>query len=72
MCLLVLVIIDVCLLGLDGLVLFDEVWVCYLFLFVILFMVYGSIFDVVEVMMCGVYVYLIKFFDGKELMDKIG
>lgn len=55
---------DVCLLGWDGLVFYEEICVICLSLLVIFLIVYGFIFDVVDVILRGVFGYLIKFFDS--------
>jgi two-component system response regulator GlrR len=66
-----LVLSDVRLPGKDGLALFDEVHAQHPMLPVILLTAHGSIPDAVDATSRGVYTYLTKPFDGKELLDKI-
>lgn len=66
-----LVLSDVRLPGKDGLALFDEIHAQHPMLPVILLTAHGSIPDAVEATSRGVYTYLTKPFDGKELLDKI-
>lgn len=66
-----LLLSDVRLPGKDGLALFDEVHAQHPMLPVILLTAHGSIPDAVEATSRGVYTYLTKPFDGKELLDKI-
>lgn len=66
-----LVLSDVRLPGKDGLTLFDEIHAQHPMLPVILLTAHGSIPDAVEATSRGVYTYLTKPFDGKELLDKI-
>ena len=66
-----LVLSDVQLPGLDGLALFDEIRKRHPALPVILLTAHGTIPDAVEATTRGVFTYLTKPFDGKELLDKI-
>ena len=66
-----LVISDVRLPGRDGLALFDEVHRRHPALPVILLTAHGTIPDAVEATRRGVFTYLTKPYDGKELLDKI-
>lgn len=66
-----LVLSDVRLPGKDGLALFDEIHAQHPMLPVILLTAHGSIPDAVEATSRGVYTYLTKPFEGKELLDKI-
>ncbi|MBU6505665.1 MAG: sigma 54-interacting transcriptional regulator [Betaproteobacteria bacterium] len=66
-----LVLSDVQLPGQDGLRLFDEIHVRHPTLPVILLTAHGTIPDAVEATARGVFSYLTKPFDGKELLDKI-
>jgi len=66
-----LVLSDVQLPGRDGLALFDEVRARHPSLPVILLTAHGTIPDAVEATARGVFTYLTKPFDGKELLDKI-
>jgi len=66
-----LVISDVRLPGKDGLALFDEVRRRHPALPVILLTAHGTIPDAVEATARGVFTYLTKPYDGKELLDKI-
>ena len=67
-----LVLSDVRLPGKDGLALFDLVRARHPSLPVILLTAHGTIPDAVEATARGVFTYLTKPFDGKELLDKIG
>lgn len=66
-----LVISDVRLPGKDGLALFDEVRQRHPSLPVILLTAHGTIPDAVEATARGVFTYLTKPYDSKELLDKI-
>ncbi|WPB56154.1 sigma 54-interacting transcriptional regulator [Xylophilus sp. GOD-11R] len=66
------VLSDVQLPGKDGLALFDTVRARHPSLPVILLTAHGTIPDAVEATARGVFSYLTKPFDGKELLDKIG
>lgn len=66
-----LVVSDVRLPGMDGLSLFDEIRARHPGLPVILLTAHGTIPDAVEATSRGVFDYLTKPFDGKELLDKI-
>jgi two-component system response regulator GlrR len=66
-----LVLSDVQLPGRDGLALFDEVRARHPSLPVILLTAHGTIPDAVEATARGVFTYLTKPFEGKELLDKI-
>ncbi|MDF1484764.1 sigma 54-interacting transcriptional regulator [Ramlibacter sp. H39-3-26] len=66
-----LVLSDVRLPGKDGLALFDTVRLRHPSLPVILLTAHGTIPDAVEATARGVFSYLTKPFDGKELLDKI-
>ena len=66
-----LVLSDVQLPGQDGLRLFDEIHARHPTLPVILLTAHGTIPDAVEATARGVFSYLTKPFDGKELLDKI-
>jgi two-component system response regulator GlrR len=66
-----LVVSDVRLPGRDGLALFDEIHARHPALPVILLTAHGTIPDAVEATARGVFGYLTKPFDGKELLDKI-
>ncbi|MDB5896205.1 MAG: two-component system response regulator GlrR [Rhodoferax sp.] len=66
-----LVLSDVQLPGRDGLALFDEVRARHPSLPVILLTAHGTIPDAVEATARGVFTYLTKPFDGRELLDKI-
>ena len=66
-----LVVSDVRLPGRDGLSLFDEIHARHPALPVILLTAHGTIPDAVEATARGVFGYLTKPFDGKELLDKI-
>lgn len=66
-----LVISDVRLPGKDGLALFDEVRRRHPALPVILLTAHGTIPDAVEATARGVFTYLTKPYDGKDLLDKI-
>jgi two-component system response regulator GlrR len=66
-----LVISDVRLPGLDGLALFDEVHRRHPSLPVILLTAHGTIPDAVEATRRGVFTYLTKPYDGKELLERI-
>lgn len=66
-----LVLSDVRLPGRDGLALFDEVRRRHPSLPVILLTAHGTIPDAVEATARGVFTYLTKPYDGKELLDKI-
>jgi two-component system response regulator GlrR len=66
-----LVLSDVRLPGRDGLALFDEVRQRHPSLPVILLTAHGTIPDAVEATARGVFTYLTKPYDGKELLDKI-
>ncbi|MFZ4287941.1 sigma 54-interacting transcriptional regulator [Variovorax sp. HJSM1_2] len=66
-----LVLSDVQLPGRDGLALFDEVRQRHPSLPVILLTAHGTIPDAVEATARGVFTYLTKPFEGKELLDKI-
>ena len=66
-----LVLSDVQLPGKDGLALFDTVRARHPSLPVILLTAHGTIPDAVEATARGVFSYLTKPFDGKELLDKI-
>ncbi|HEY8358079.1 MAG TPA: sigma 54-interacting transcriptional regulator, partial [Ramlibacter sp.] len=66
-----LVLSDVRLPGKDGLALFDEVRRRHPALPVILLTAHGTIPDAVEATARGVFTYLTKPYDGKELLDKI-
>ncbi|XAH24736.1 sigma 54-interacting transcriptional regulator [Xylophilus sp. GW821-FHT01B05] len=67
-----LVLSDVRLPGKDGLALFDTIRARHPALPVILLTAHGTIPDAVEATARGVFSYLTKPFDGKELLDKIG
>ena len=67
-----LVLSDVRLPGRDGLALFDEIRKRHPALPVILLTAHGTIPDAVEATARGVFSYLTKPYDGKELLDKIG
>ncbi|MCJ0762027.1 sigma 54-interacting transcriptional regulator [Variovorax terrae] len=66
-----LVLSDVRLPGRDGLALFDEIRTRHPSLPVILLTAHGTIPDAVEATARGVFTYLTKPYDGKELLDKI-
>jgi two-component system response regulator GlrR len=66
-----LVVSDVQLPGKDGLTLYDEIRARHPALPVILLTAHGTIPDAVEATSRGVFTYLTKPFDGKELLDKI-
>ena len=66
-----LVLSDVRLPGKDGLALFDIIRARHPSLPVILLTAHGTIPDAVEATARGVFTYLTKPFDGKELLDKI-
>ena len=66
-----LVISDVRLPGLDGLALFDEVHRRHPSLPVILLTAHGTIPDAVEATRRGVFTYLTKPYDSKELLERI-
>jgi len=66
-----LVLSDVRLPGRDGLELFDEIRQRHPALPVILLTAHGTIPDAVEATARGVFTYLTKPYDGKELLDKI-
>ena len=66
-----LVLSDVRLPGRDGLALFDEVRARHPSLPVILLTAHGTIPDAVEATARGVFTYLTKPYDGKELLEKI-
>jgi two-component system, NtrC family, response regulator GlrR len=66
-----LVLSDVRLPGRDGLALFDEVRSRHPSLPVILLTAHGTIPDAVEATSRGVFTYLTKPYDGKELLEKI-
>lgn len=66
-----LVVSDVRLPGQDGLALFDRIHARHPALPVILLTAHGTIPDAVEATARGVFGYLTKPFDGKELLDKI-
>ena len=67
-----LVLSDVRLPGKDGLALFDEVRERHPSLPVILLTAHGTIPDAVEATSRGVFTYLTKPYDGKDLLEKIG
>ena len=67
-----LVLSDVRLPGKDGLALFDEVRERHPSLPVILLTAHGTIPDAVEATSRGVFTYLTKPYDGKDLLQKIG
>jgi len=67
-----LVLSDVRLPGKDGLMLFDEIRARHPTLPVILLTAHGTIPDAVEATARGVFGYLTKPFDAKELLEKIG
>ncbi|CAN7379076.1 sigma 54-interacting transcriptional regulator [Acidovorax sp. LjRoot117] len=67
-----LVLSDVRLPGRDGLALFDEVRARHPSLPVILLTAHGTIPDAVEATSRGVFTYLTKPYDGKDLLEKIG
>jgi len=67
-----LVLSDVRLPGRDGLALFDEVRARHPSLPVILLTAHGTIPDAVEATARGVFTYLTKPYDGKELLEKVG
>lgn len=67
-----LVLSDVRLPGKDGLMLFDEIRARHPSLPVILLTAHGTIPDAVEATARGVFGYLTKPFDAKELLEKIG
>lgn len=67
-----LVLSDVRLPGRDGLALFDEIRRRHPALPVILLTAHGTIPDAVEATARGVFTYLTKPYDAKELLDKIG
>ncbi len=66
-----LVLSDVRLPGKDGLALFDEVHARHPSLPVILLTAHGTIPDAVEATSRGVFTYLTKPYDGKELLEKV-
>src|SRR5665213_3123400 len=66
-----LVLSDVRLPGKDGLALFDEIRASHPSLPVILLTAHGTIPDAVQATERGVFTYLTKPFDGKDLLDKI-
>lgn len=66
-----LVLSDVRLPGRDGLALFDAIRARHPSLPVILLTAHGTIPDAVEATSRGVFTYLTKPYDGKELLDKI-
>ncbi len=66
-----LVISDVQLPGLDGLALFDRIRDEHPALPVILLTAHGSIPDAVDATARGVFTYLTKPFDGKQLLEKV-
>jgi two-component system response regulator GlrR len=66
-----LVLSDVRLPGRDGLQLFDDIRARHPSLPVILLTAHGTIPDAVEATARGVFTYLTKPYDGKELLDKI-
>ncbi|MES2890322.1 MAG: response regulator, partial [Pseudomonadota bacterium] len=66
-----LVLSDVRLPGKDGLALFDEIRKRHPSLPVILLTAHGTIPDAVEATARGVYTYLTKPYDAKELLEKI-
>jgi two-component system response regulator GlrR len=66
-----LVVSDVRLPGRDGISLFDEIHARHPALPVILLTAHGTIPDAVDATARGVFGYLTKPFDGKELLDKI-
>ena len=66
-----LVLSDVRLPGRDGLALFDDIRARHPSLPVILLTAHGTIPDAVEATARGVFTYLTKPFDGKDLLDKI-
>ncbi len=66
-----LVLSDVRLPGRDGLALFDEIRVRHPSLPVILLTAHGTIPDAVEATARGVFTYLTKPYDARELLDKI-
>ena len=66
-----LVLSDVRLPGRDGLALFDEVRARHPSLPVILLTAHGTIPDAVEATSRGVFTYLTKPYDGKELLEKM-
>ena len=66
-----LVVSDVRLPGRDGLALFDEIRARHPALPVILLTAHGTIPDAVDATARGVFSYLTKPFDGKELLDKV-
>ena len=66
-----LIVSDVQLPGKDGLALYDEIRAAHPALPVILLTAHGTIPDAVEATSRGVFTYLTKPFDGKELLDKI-
>jgi two-component system response regulator GlrR len=66
-----LVLSDVRLPGKDGLALFDEIRVRHPSLPVILLTAHGTIPDAVEATRRGVFTYLTKPYDAKELLEKI-
>jgi len=66
-----LVLSDVRLPGQDGLALFDEIRRRHPSLPVILLTAHGTIPDAVEATARGVFTYLTKPYDGKELLEKI-
>jgi two-component system response regulator GlrR len=67
-----LVISDVRLPGRDGLALFDDIRRQHAALPVILLTAHGTIPDAVEATARGVFAYLTKPFDGKQLLAKVG
>ena len=66
-----LVLSDVRLPGKDGLTLFDEVHARHPSLPVILLTAHGTIPDAVQATARGVFTYLTKPYDGKELLEKV-
>src|SRR5690242_21224902 len=66
-----LVVSDVQLPGRDGLALFDEIRKRHPALPVILLTAHGTIPDAVEATARGVFTYLTKPYDGRELLEKI-
>lgn len=61
-------LLDICMFGMDGLVLFKQIKQCYLMFLVIIMIVYFDLDVVVSVYQQGVFDYLFKFFDIDEVV----
>lgn len=61
------VLMDICMLEMDGIKVLKEMCSYEIWIFVILMMVYVEVEIVVEVLCCGVFDYVIKLFDFDEL-----